>query len=173
MQNWVLFPGNTANKEHSGQEDLDMLLFLLSHDQRFMISKEEWNTLMPETKARLQGPALGFCCGDLSGGQGSLQRDLKRGLPEVSIRKFKSDFRVLQKAWNNDFSCVIKNDWKIPCGLTLFVGAANTAAPMTVAGMLSLEPSFFVWASKGTRFAKYRMPAKEFDKIITLDLQKR
>lgn len=173
MQNWVFFPNHAENKKLSEQESLDMLLFMLSHDQRFMITKDEWHTLMPESKPPVRGPSLGFCCGNPSGGKSAILRDLQKGLPPVSIRKYKSDFLVQQKAWSNDFACTIKNNWQLPGIFTLFTGPAVNAKSITVSGTLILEQSFFVWGSKGTRFSKYRLPKKEFDKIITLDLQKR
>ena len=156
MENWILFPRkNTANKV-SGPECIDMLLYFLSQDQRCLVSKEEWNTLIPESRERLQGPSLGFCCGSLSGSAGT-GRDLCYGLPPVRIRKYASDCMILQKAWNNDFACTVRNSWSIPEGFILHLNSSPVA--ITVSGMLSLEGSFFVWGSKGTRFSKYRVPA--------------
>lgn len=162
MQNWILFPESPKQKNFSGQESLEMLLFLLQGNSHYMITREEWHTLIPESREKLRKPSLGFCCGDLSGKSGS-PRELLQGLPPVPVRKYTGEYQILPKAWNNDFSCTIRNPWgELPQWI---LRPDRRQITLTVPGALLLEQSFFVYGSRNTRFSKYRirpLPAETF-----------
>ena len=155
MQNWIFFPKQNKQEAFSGPESLEMLLLLLQGSSHYMITRDEWHTLFPESREKLRKPSLGFCCGDPAGENG-MKRDLLQGLPPTPVRKYDPGYRILPKVWDNEFSCSIRNHWSVSGDFIL--QRTDHPTGITVAGMLSLEESIFVRGSRITFFSKYRLP---------------
>ena len=102
MNGWMFFP--TKEKLFSSGEAASLLLEMLQDTNR--LSREEWNTYVPESRERLQGRSLGFFCG--GAGLDALKHSpAAPDLPDFPMPVFVSDFSIMPLCWTFKNSLVI------------------------------------------------------------------
>ena len=95
MNGWMFFP-RRKKKKLSSEDAAALLLEMLEADIR--ISKEEWNTYIPESRESLQGRSLGFYCG--GAGLAALKNTpAAQDMPEYPMLVFVSDFSIMPECW--------------------------------------------------------------------------
>lgn len=95
MNGWMFFPPG-REKRFTNDEAAVLLLQMLENTER--ISKDDWNTYIPESRESLQGKSLGFFCG------GAGLAELKRSpaapdMPDFPMPVFVSDFSIMPECW--------------------------------------------------------------------------
>ena len=92
MNGWMFF-SDAGNRTKNISRDFEVMLE--TFPGMYRMSREEWNTFLPESKEPLQGASLGFFCGgDFSGGLAE-----KEGMPSFPMRSFVSDWVIQPSCW--------------------------------------------------------------------------
>ena len=91
----MFFP--QRNEKRFSKEDAAALLLEMLQDTN-CISKEDWNTYIPESRESLQGRSLGFYCG--GAGLAALKNSpVAKDMPEYPMQVFVSDFSIMPECW--------------------------------------------------------------------------
>ena len=95
MNGWMFFP-RRKEKRFSNEDAAALLLEMLQDGNR--ISKEDWNTYIPESRESLQGRSLGFFCG--GAGLAALKNSpAAQDMPEFPMPVFVSEFSIMPECW--------------------------------------------------------------------------
>ncbi len=94
MNGWIFFPRD--NEKRVSNDEAAVLLELIMNSNN--ISKEDWNTYVPESRESLQGRSLGFFCGGAS--LAALKNTpAAQDMPEYPMSVFVSDFSIMPACW--------------------------------------------------------------------------
>lgn len=103
MNGWMFFPPSKGKGFFNG-EAASLMLELFQDVNG--LSREEWNSLVPESRERLQGRSLGFYCG--GAGLAALKNGpAAQNLPDFPMKVFVSEFTIMPSCWTFKDSLVI------------------------------------------------------------------
>ena len=94
MSGWMFFPQD--HEKRFSNDEAAVLLELIMNSST--ISREDWNTYIPESRESLQGRSLGFFCG--GAGLAALKNSpAAQNMPEFPMPVFVSEFSIMPECW--------------------------------------------------------------------------